>query len=100
MTNSVFKSKPLAIAIPAVAGALSILAGFIVLLGWHHNIESLKTIVAGTISMKPNTALTFILIGFTLLLSLRPTPRARRGARILSILIIFIGIFFAQSLPI
>ncbi|MFV8376600.1 PAS domain-containing protein [Flavobacterium sp. LB1P71] len=52
------KSKILAIAISSI--------GIIVLIGWLLNIPVVKSLVPGVVSMKVNTALCFILSGFTL----------------------------------
>jgi len=43
--------------------------GCFVLLGWVFDIGILKTLIAGAISMKVNTAITFLLSGFSLLLA-------------------------------
>ena len=64
-----------------IAGALSILIGALVLLGWRLNDAVLKSLAAGWISMKPNAALAFLLTGGTLILSARrPESNATRRA--------------------
>jgi len=51
---------------------LAILAGTMVLFGWALDIAVLKSISPNWVSMKPNTAICFILTGFALLLIVRP----------------------------
>ncbi|HJR62380.1 MAG TPA: HAMP domain-containing sensor histidine kinase [Gemmatimonadaceae bacterium] len=52
----------------ALAGTLCTLIGTLVLIGWGADIEVFKRLAAGHIVMIPNTAVGFILIGFSLLL--------------------------------
>jgi diguanylate cyclase (GGDEF)-like protein/PAS domain S-box-containing protein len=59
------------------AGAWTIIIGAIVLSGWLLNITSLKTIVPGTTTTKPNTAVAFILAGSAVWL-LQATAADRR----------------------
>jgi PAS domain S-box-containing protein len=49
--------------IPAFAGVFSVVVGSLVLLGWAIGSTSLTRLVPGFISMKPNAALAFVLIG-------------------------------------
>ncbi len=51
----------------SLAGALALLTGAIVLVGWALDITALKSILPGWVSVKPNTALCFILTGISLL---------------------------------
>jgi CHASE3 domain sensor protein len=58
-----------------LAGVLVLMGGGTVLAGWAFDIATLKSILPGWVSMKPNEALAFILMGFALLL-----PRARSAS--------------------
>ena len=55
--------------------ALSVLTGAMVLAGWALEIGALKSVLPGWVSMKPNAALGFILIGIALF----PSPPATLG---------------------
>ena len=67
--------------LPIVAGALSAGIGLAVLLGWSFDIEQLKRVVPGFVTMNPMTATLFVCSGLALLLSLKPHQlRARRIA--------------------
>ncbi len=57
------------------AGALAVLVGGAVLLGWALDVAALKSVLPGWVSMKPNTAVAFILTGVALLAF--PMPDAR-----------------------
>jgi PAS domain S-box-containing protein len=50
------------------AGALVILLGLLVLAGWIWNLEGLKSLMPGIVSMKANSAVCFVLAGVALLL--------------------------------
>ena len=52
--------------IPAAVGLFSLLVGLLVLLGWAVDSTPLKSLIPGLISMKPNAALAFVLIGCAL----------------------------------
>jgi signal transduction histidine kinase/ActR/RegA family two-component response regulator len=63
---------------PRLAAAISILVGGLALLGWILGQDALKSIVPGTLTMKANTAICFLLFGLGLLISdLRPDRRGR-----------------------
>jgi PAS domain S-box-containing protein len=53
-----------------------LLVGLVVLAGWALKIEALKSVLPGLTSMKPNTALCFVLAGIAL------AQRQRRGLRL------------------
>ena len=61
--------------VPRVAGLISMSLGCTVLLGWTLDAQDLKTILPGFSSMKPNTAVGFLLLGLALAFS------GRSGAR-------------------
>ena len=61
----------------AAAGALAVVVGALALAGWALDIDVLKSVLPDWVSMKPNTAVAFLLTGITVLLSRpRPTPDA------------------------
>jgi hypothetical protein len=59
-------SRPFAV---QSAGAVAVLVGGLVLAGWTLDITALKSLLPNWVSVKPNTALAFILTGIALLLS-------------------------------
>jgi PAS domain S-box-containing protein len=61
------------------AGALAIFVGGMVLVGWARDVAALKSILPGWVSVKPNTALAFVLTGIALWFS---GPRATWISRI------------------
>lgn len=69
--NSVGSAPPRA---AAFAGALALLVGGGVLTGWALDIPVLKSIRPDWVTVKPNTALAFILIGLAVLLFPIPRP--------------------------
>ncbi len=82
-------SKPLAF----WSGCIAIVTGIIVLFGWQYNIEIIKSAIPGAVSMKPNAALAFILVGFAQLSATKSTKTAKYITIICSSLIISIGLF-------
>ena len=62
------------------AGVLAILVGVAVLLGWALDIAALKSVLPGWVSMKPNTAVAFVLSGIGVLFTRpRPMPNPRES---------------------
>lgn len=75
MISQNFKSLTIAARlVPLMAGAMAFAGGSLVLVGWAFDITVLKSIAHGWVSMKPNTAIGFILIGFAMLLFCSPSP--------------------------
>jgi len=77
----------------SAAGACSALAGLAVLAGWWFQVPLLKSILPGVVSMKPNTALAFVLAGAALALLAGPpvSPRRARAGQLLALLVVLIG---------
>ncbi len=83
-----------------IAGALAIVVGAMVLLGWTFDVALLKSVLPNAVAMKANTALCFMLIGSAMLASaIRPGQSAPGGsgpplgaARLLSSLTALIGL--------
>ncbi len=77
---------------------LSILTGIMVLAGWWLHVPLLMSIVPGLVTLKPNTALCFILTGLALwLLHISEEARDRRKAQIImarlcAVIVALIGI--------
>ena len=67
-------------ALVSAASVASVVAGVAVLIGWALDIPALKSILPTWVSMKPNTALAFILIGIAL--QLAELPATWFGARL------------------
>ena len=79
----------------AIGGALTLAVGTMVLVGWARDQSALKSILPGWPSVKPNTALAFLLIGLALLFSSGlPSPGFRRplAARLCGLLAGLIGL--------
>ncbi len=63
------------------AAVLAVVVGVLVLVGWTFEIEALKSVLPGSVTMKANTAVCFILIGVALWLAIRrtATPNKQRS---------------------
>ncbi len=84
--------------ISVVVSLLTIAIGLIVLIGWQFDIEALKTVVPGALSMKANTAFCFILSGISLLLIRKNSTLAKTIIRLFSTIIFLIaGFAFCYS---
>ncbi len=59
-------------------GGITLFVGALVLVGWLFHVAVLKSILAGAVSMKPNTALAFVLAGAALALLAGPPVSASR----------------------
>ena len=72
----------------------SILVGFAVLLGWVFDLPALKSVVPGLVSMKANTALAFVLAGFSLLFlkAIRPNRWTQTLAQVFPAIVALIGL--------
>jgi signal transduction histidine kinase/ActR/RegA family two-component response regulator len=64
--------------LPRIAGAIAVALGTLALSGWLLGIDELKSIVPGTITMKANTAIGFVLLGAAVWLSEASGGRRRR----------------------
>jgi len=82
-----------AIHLARILGILTILLGLVVLAGWALQIEVLKSVIPGFVSMKTNTAVCFVLTGATLLIGYLSRPRAwkRTWSSLLALLVILIA---------
>jgi hypothetical protein len=81
------------------ASAAAVLVGSLALLGWLLGIPALKSVLSGLATMKPNTALCFVLVGMSLwLIELRAgelsSPRVKniRTAQILGGVVGLVGL--------
>jgi signal transduction histidine kinase len=83
-------------ALPTVAGAIPVVIGVLVLIGWWRDIEALQTIVPGLVPTIPNTAVAVITGGLGVVCAVR-SERDRRFAiatRILAAVLTTLGALF------
>jgi len=82
-----------ALRLARLMAVLVILLGFVVLVGWTFQIEILKAVLPGYVTMKANTALGFVLCGVSLLLGYLSRPRGWKKAVSvgLAVLVFLIG---------
>lgn len=76
----------------ALAAWLSALIGLSGLLGWMVDSPALKSVFPGAVEMKVNTALGLIFSAVALYLYLRPSPSRQRGAQILGMVVLALGL--------
>lgn len=76
-----------------LCGVLTGVVGALVLMGWTFDIPLLMTVLPGTVSMKANTALGFMLAGASLALLARPGTSGGRVwvGRVLAVAVVVIG---------
>jgi PAS domain S-box-containing protein len=60
------------------ASAVSMVVGCLVLVGWAFDFETLKDLRSGIVSMKPNTAICFVILGVGLWLSPKQSARPEK----------------------
>ena len=65
-------------------------SGLIVLIGWATDIEILKSMVPGAVTMKANTAISFVLIGLAVLLFKAGVPFVKNAVPALSALLVML----------
>ena len=89
------REPPSATFLAGLIGAATVSIGLLVIVGWMFNLQPLLSILPGSATMKPNTALGFILVGLSLLLSVEikmPASGFRRfAASVCSGLVILVG---------
>ena len=89
-----FRSHPRREGVCLATGLLAAMVGVAVLYGWVQDLAILKSIRPDWVSMKPNTALCFVLIGLALALTpFSPaSPTAHRLSRLFALLVSVIGL--------
>lgn len=75
-----------------VAAAFVTSIGCLVLIGWILDIDILKSVLPGLVTMKANTALGFVLSGTSLFLLIEPSSKQRLSGRLCSLFVIAIGL--------
>lgn len=74
------------------SGIITASVGLAVLAGWQFGIEHLKSPLQGTVSMKANTAIAFLLSGIALIILQRPSPVYITITRIFGLAVALIGL--------
>ena len=84
-TSNVGSQPRLAANASSVGGAIAATLSLLVLIGWAIDVEGLKGILPGTVTMKANTAIAFLALGLAAILTSQPplAPKARVGAYLL-----------------
>lgn len=77
---------------PYIAGAITTAVGLLVLAGWQFDIALLKNPLPGTISMKANTAASFLLAGFALVLLQHSRPITCALVRCCAVVVALVGL--------
>jgi PAS domain S-box-containing protein len=81
---------------PQLAAVLVIILGVLALGGWILDVQTLKTVLPGLVSMKVNTAICFVLAGLSLLLQTGPeepiSGKRMGAARVASGLVLGVGL--------
>lgn len=75
-----------------VAAAFVTSIGCLVLIGWILDIDILKSVLPGLVTMKANTALGFVVSGTSLFLLIEPSSKQRLAGRLCSLFVIAIGL--------
>ncbi|MDO9510958.1 MAG: ATP-binding protein [Bacteroidales bacterium] len=87
------KPKNLRIKLAYTAGIITALSGFVVLIGWQTESYALQTFGLGGVTMKANTAISFLLTGLALILLQRDDRRLNINlARICSAMVALLGL--------
>ncbi|MBD2130177.1 PAS domain S-box protein [Microcoleus sp. ZQ-A2] len=73
-----------------VAAAFVVSIGCLVLIGWILDMDILKSVLPGLVTMKANTALGFVLSGTSLFLLIEPSSKQRLAGRLCSLFVIAI----------
>jgi len=74
------------------AGLVTAVVGLLVLIGWQFDIGLFKTFLPGTVTMKANTAASFLLAGLAIILMRRSTPLGNALVRFSALVIALVGI--------
>ncbi|MBA4312387.1 MAG: hypothetical protein C0417_07135 [Chlorobiaceae bacterium] len=92
MKNQNIHNKFQLMTLPYAAGAVTLCAGILVLIGWQFDIEIIKSPISGTVSMKANTAAAFLFAGLALIFLQRSGKAANILVRFCGSVIALIGL--------